>query len=109
MGKSIEELLRERAELDSQIEKARADSRNSAFAEIERIIGNAGITVVELHKHFPLRSTGTGDAKTKRAAPAVKYIDPANSENTWSGRGRAAKWLKAYLDQGKKLEDFLKA
>lgn len=42
----------------------------------------------------------------KRVAVPVKYRDPAQPENTWSGRGRPARWLAAYLKQGKKLDAF---
>ena len=45
--------------------------------------------------------------KSKRIGPVgVKYRDPKNPQNTWSGRGRPARWLQDQLDKGKKLEDF---
>lgn len=43
--------------------------------------------------------------KKKRNFP-VKYRDPENPENTWSGMGKPKKWLQNYLDQGRALEDF---
>ena len=106
MGKSIEELLKQRAELDAQIQKARTEARASAFAEISRILENAGISVAELHAKFPLRSTG-GTAKPAKDKLAVKYRDPKNPNNVWSGRGRKASWLQKALDGGAKIEEFL--
>jgi DNA-binding protein H-NS len=39
---------------------------------------------------------------------AVKYRDPKNPSNTWTGRGRMARWLVAATKGGKaKKEDFL--
>ena len=39
---------------------------------------------------------------------AVKYLDPANPDNTWTGRGRMPRWLVAATKGGrKKKEDFL--
>jgi len=105
MGKSIEELLKQRAELDAQIEKARTEARASAFAEISRILENAGISVAELHAKFPLRSTGA--AKPAKDKLAAKYRDPKNPNNVWSGRGRKASWLQKALDNGAKIEEFL--
>ena len=43
----------------------------------------------------------------KKDAGVVKYRDPANLENTWSGKGRTPRWLQAYLDAGKSKEAFL--
>lgn len=36
----------------------------------------------------------------------ARYRDPSNSFNTWSGHGRRPEWLRAYLDQGRLLEEF---
>jgi len=36
----------------------------------------------------------------KRAAVAPKYRNPANAEQTWTGRGRAPLWAKALKDAG---------
>lgn len=40
-----------------------------------------------------------------KTAP-VLYRDPANPSNTWSGRGRAAKWLAEYEAQGRSRNEF---
>ena len=37
----------------------------------------------------------------------AKSVYADKSGNTWGGRGRKPKWLKAKLDVGAKLEDFL--
>lgn len=37
----------------------------------------------------------------------VRYRDPANPENTWTGRGRQPNWLVAALKAGSALESFL--
>lgn len=47
-----------------------------------------------------------GARKTKRAPSKVRYSDDAG--HSWTGRGPKPGWLKAALDQGKSLEDFLK-
>ncbi len=43
-----------------------------------------------------------------KGSVAVKYRDPKNSENTWTGRGRMPRWMLAATKGGKaKKEDFL--
>ena len=65
---------------------------------------------------------GTGNAPAPRASKpakaasrkgkplgkvAPKYRNPANAAETWAGRGKQPRWLAAYTDAGRKLEDFL--
>lgn len=38
---------------------------------------------------------------------AIKYRDPANYENTWTGRGIAPLWLQRYEAIGRKRDEFL--
>jgi DNA-binding protein H-NS len=43
-----------------------------------------------------------------RGAVAPKYRDPANPQNTWTGRGRMPRWMTQATKGGKaKKEDFL--
>jgi DNA-binding protein H-NS len=44
----------------------------------------------------------------RRPYPQVfpKYRNPAKPSETWAGRGKQPRWLKAELQSGKKIEDF---
>lgn len=67
----------------------------------------------------PAARAGRPAKAAKSAAPAArkarkplgkvapKYRNPANTGETWTGRGKQPRWLAAYTSQGKKLEDFL--
>lgn len=44
--------------------------------------------------------------KKKKRIAAVKFRDPDNPENTWSGLGKPKKWLQDKLDQGQVLDEF---
>ncbi len=49
-----------------------------------------------------------GRGKGRNGSVAVKYRDPQNPSNTWTGRGRMPRWMAAALKGGKaKKEDFL--
>jgi DNA-binding protein H-NS len=37
----------------------------------------------------------------------VKYRDPKNPSNTWTGRGRPPRWMAAAVKSGSKRDDFL--
>ena len=72
--------------------------RAEALAEVKAVAQAKGFSLDEL--------LGTASTKSKRGPVPAKYADPANPDNTWSGRGRKPKWLVAQLDQGKSVEDF---
>ncbi|SFK44059.1 DNA-binding protein H-NS [Lysobacter sp. cf310] len=38
---------------------------------------------------------------------APKYRNPANTGETWTGRGKQPRWLAAYTGNGRKLDEFL--
>lgn len=44
--------------------------------------------------------------RTYRTLP-IKYRDPVNENNVWSGRGRTPIWLVEYENEGKQASDFL--
>lgn len=43
----------------------------------------------------------------KGGTVAVKYRNPDNPSETWTGRGRQPKWLSPLIKKGVKLEKFL--
>ena len=49
------------------------------------------------------------EERARRPYPPVlpKYRNPKNPSETWSGRGKQPRWLKAQLRAGKKLNDLL--
>jgi DNA-binding protein H-NS len=63
-----------------------------------------GISLAEL---FPETGKDRSQLKEKRTrvGPKVKYRNPANFSQTWSGTGRKPAWLVEALASGKTLED----
>lgn len=93
----------ELADLLKRIEAAMVERRKASRAEvkakIQAIAAEAGFTVDELF--------GAKTGKAARGTAPVKYRNPDNPEETWSGRGRMAKWIAEKLKKrGNKLEDF---
>jgi DNA-binding protein H-NS len=96
---TLEELIRQKAELEQAIERARADTRNSVPAEIRTLMSASGLALADL---APSRTAPKAPASRKPVA--AKYRDEAG--NTWSGRGLKPKWLSEALARGKSLKDF---
>ncbi|MCA8205166.1 H-NS histone family protein [Burkholderia sp. AU33545] len=76
-------LLARRDALDAQINAAKVNERNSALAEVRRLVGGFDISVREI---FGASRTQKGQRRQ------AKYRDPETGA-TWSGRGRRPAWI----------------
>jgi DNA-binding protein H-NS len=117
---SFADLQKRIRETEQELEEARQRAASMRGEELTTFVEewlakaeSLGFNVVEVTRairpHFPEKGRRKGAKKTradagKKAEP--KYRDPKTGD-TWSGRGRPAGWLKAYMDAGKKKEDFL--
>jgi DNA-binding protein H-NS len=100
---NVEKLsLKELLDLEGRVQKAISSARERDRAEIkqqvEAMAADAGFSISEL---FGGRGAGRGGKGT-----AVKYANPDNRMETWTGRGRKPNWLVAKLSKGAALEDF---
>lgn len=98
---SYKQLLGLHERVSDLIETRKAEERAALKEKLTKMATDAGF---RLEAVLEIGSKSIG-RRTFGSAP-VKYRDPANTENTWSGRGQPARWLQAYLKQGKKLESF---
>lgn len=103
---SYVELVALSKELDRQIAAKRGEELKVLADGFAKKILAAGFSVREAIDELEAYETPTPRTKKRSASAAPLYRDPANSENTWSGRGLPAKWLKAYEAQGRLREEF---
>ena len=94
--------LVELKELQSKVAKAIANfverKKKETLAELDEIARARGFSsLAEL--------TGAAPAPRKRAPSSVKYANPADPSQTWSGRGRKPGWFLAAIAAGKSPED----
>ena len=94
----------ELADMEAQIARLKVEKQNAARIELrEKLTGMAKQQGFDIHELFGKGQKGKGRGKV-----AIKYRDPKNRENTWTGRGRMPRWLAAATKGGKaKKEDFL--
>jgi DNA-binding protein H-NS len=91
----------ELGELRNRVDRMMVEKRNSARDELRQnittMLKDHGLSIQDLF--------GRG---RKGSVVAVKYRDPKNPENTWTGRGRMPRWLVAATKGNKaKREEFL--
>ena len=84
-------------QVNKQLEVTAQQDLAKARDEIQAIARSVGISLEELVK-------GAVDKKSGKVA--VQFRNPANAEEQWTGRGRQPKWVKEWLEAGKKLDAF---
>ena len=74
------------------------NKRKEVIAEIKKLAESIdmGVDIYEIDK----KSTRKG------SKVAIKYRDPNNSENTWTGRGVMPRWLRDLLNAGRDRSEF---
>jgi DNA-binding protein H-NS len=77
------ELLAQRAALEEQIERARAEEVGAALQQIRQLVADYGLEDEVIF---------TRARAQKRPPVLAKYRDPETGK-TWSGRGRAPTWM----------------
>lgn len=92
---SYQEYQAKIAELQALAAEARKNELTSAKEKIAKIMQEYGLTLADLAP-----AAKTKESKPRAEVP-VKYRDDATGQ-TWTGRGRAPKWL-----EGKDKNDFL--
>ncbi|WP_413168834.1 H-NS family nucleoid-associated regulatory protein [Burkholderia latens] len=81
-------------ELQSLLSLVEAETKKRS----ERKKRDAQKAIVEL-------ATKHGINLSNLESQSVKYRDPENQFNVWSGRGRKPEWVKKALDRGLSLDD----
>lgn len=93
--------LSELREMDERISKQiviqEKREREAAIEQIYSIANSMGM---------PLSALMQSKSMRKITKPATEYVDPANPENVWRGRGKRPTWLKDALAAGKTLDQF---
>ena len=96
---SLDELKKLQKDVDRAIASFEARRIATARAELEARAKELGVTLNQV--------LGDDGAKKAKKPVSVKYRNPNNPEETWSGRGRKPRWLTVALTSvGAKLEDF---
>jgi DNA-binding protein H-NS len=106
-GLSVVELQELASQASSMISARKNQDLLEAYAKLEEVARNAGSTLDELiaiGRNKPGRKSGSTGTR-KPVEP--RYRNPANPEQTWTGRGKKPRWLAAEIDNGKQLESFL--
>lgn len=96
---SLKELTDLLAKIEDTITIRRKSGLTDTKAKLAAIAAEAGFALDDLF--------GKSDAKRPRSAIPIKFRNPDNPAETWTGRGRQPRWLAAKLTKrGVSRDDF---
>ncbi|CDG83409.1 H-NS histone family protein [Janthinobacterium agaricidamnosum] len=95
---SLAELRTLQDDIKKQMKKREQDDLSKAREQILAIAQSVGVSVKDL--------VGAG-IRVKTGTVAVRYRNPNDASQQWTGRGRQPKWVKEWTDSGKS-RDLLK-
>lgn len=86
MSSNYKKLIEQQAALEAQIQEAHARESAEAIAKIQQLMSDYELTVDDI--------AGVQQKRRKLGPVEPKYRDPKTGA-TWSGRGRAPRWIGA--------------
>lgn len=93
---SLDDLQKLIADAETTLEKRQREQRAEVVAQMRKLAASVGIDFEIVAGETRKRGT--------RAAAAPKFRNPANSAQTWNGRGPKPKWFKEAVASGKTPE-----
>lgn len=94
---SRKDLLQLKTDVDEALKTAEQRERLEALKAAEEAAAQFGFSLEEI------ANGGRSIGKRSKAAP--KYRNPANLEETWTGRGRKPHWIHTALTSGADISD----
>ena len=99
---SYAELSELRDRVDATMIETQASEKKALKAKLEALAAESGFSIEEL-----ISGGRRSGRKSSSASVDVKYRNPKDPSQTWSGRGRKPNWLGEAVSSGKKIESFL--
>lgn len=96
---SEQELAELIATASRELEVKRQGKKRETIAQIKDLAASIGV-------HVEISEVEKKPTSRKGSSVPVKYRDPGNPKNAWTGRGMKPRWLNALLAQGRSLEEF---
>ena len=93
------ELEKLKANVEKAIEKLAQKDKKAAIAAAEKAAAAHGFSLAELSGEPAPRKASKAKTGPKKVSPP-KYKNPANADQTWTGKGRQPDWFKAAIAAG---------
>lgn len=112
---TLTELRRLQTKVETEIKRRSDTARRDLIKRMQKMVAEQGLTLDEVLGSV----SGTSEKATSKPAKAakikkatkpakvsvIKYRNPANPDQGWSGRGRKPQWALDWLAQGKSMDE----
>lgn len=114
---TLPELRRLQAKVESEIRRRSDVTRRNLIKRMQKMAADEGLSLDDLLEGGAPASAdvkpaakrgrrpGAKTAKAAKPAPVIRYRNPANPDQGWSGRGRKPQWALDWIAQGKALDE----
>ena len=114
---TLPELRRLQSKVESEIRRRSDVTRRNLIKRMQKMAADEGLSLDDLLEGSTPASAeakpatkrgrrpGTKTAKAAKPVPVVKYRNPTNPDQGWSGRGRKPQWALDWIAQGKSLDE----
>ncbi|WP_198115746.1 H-NS histone family protein [Massilia rhizosphaerae] len=97
---SLSDLRNLQEQIKQEMKKREVQEVQKAREQILAIAQSVGMPLKDL-----ISATGRGGkAGANTGSVAVRYRNPDNASQQWTGRGRQPKWVKEWVEGGKSLD-----
>ena len=98
-GLSLPQLYQLQKDLEREISRRKVEDKQKAISDLQKLAAERGFSLNELlGADLPSKRGG------KRGPVAAQFKNPANPEQTWSGRGRKPQWVVDHLAAGGSID-----
>lgn len=87
------------ANAENALNEKKNRKRKAVLAQINELAASIGVQIDIIGNEK--------QSVRKGVKVPIKYINPANPDEKWTGRGVTPKWLRAYLDAGRDKSEFV--
>jgi len=98
---NLSELKGLQHDIEREIKNRQQDEVKKAREQILSIAQSVGLPIEQL-----LANAAKKSKAEKGSTVRAQYRNPADSEQTWTGRGRQPRWVVEALAKGKTLDEF---
>lgn len=96
---SLDELNELKKSVVAEIEARQHGERQKLLDEFRERARALGVTTAELV------ASVTGKRKAAKSVGVAKYANPADTSQTWTGKGKRPRWVHDALAAGKSMDD----
>ncbi|PHV12719.1 H-NS histone family protein [Chitinimonas sp. BJB300] len=100
-GLNLPQLYELEKNLGREIARRKVEDKQKAIADLQKLAADRGFSLSEL-----LGAEGSANKRVsvKRGPVAAQFKNPANPEQTWTGRGRKPQWVADHLASGGSID-----